>query len=180
MLLLVIGAAIQAVLTFIVLEPLARRLHYRIVLRFTSHRPDALTGIWLSAYRYSSRDAAGRFGSEHFVVIRQRGDYVSVKSLTKPVNRRGQREGSRLRMQLRVVDETKLIGEWQERTSKDRLYFGVVHLVVNGTRTEMLGRWSGFNNRLIVMSDEWTMRRLDRSIKRTTRRRYEEQSATLL
>ncbi len=58
------------------------------------------------------------------MVIRQRGDYVSVKSLTKPVNRRGQREGSRLRVQLRVVDETKLIGEWQERTSKDRLYFG--------------------------------------------------------
>lgn len=113
-------------------------------------------------------------------MLRQKGQRVYGKSLKKGLNRRGRLEDSRVWMDLKIVDDNKLIGEWRERTSQRRLYFGVIHLVANGTKSELHGRWIGFNNLLDVQNDEWTMKVVSRSIRRRYRKEIEQQSATLL
>jgi hypothetical protein len=74
------------------------------------------TGIWLSRYEYYSSDRSQMFASQHYVVLMQSGDRLTVRSLPNSAD-------SSIGMDL-TVDGNVVTGSRVEETAKDGYYRG--------------------------------------------------------
>jgi transcriptional regulator with XRE-family HTH domain len=99
-----------------------------------------LSGVWLSRYEIYSSSRDDNFAYRHYVLVLQRGAYLSVRSLP----------GQHSRLALDLSVNGKMIrGTWAEHTSeggyyRGSLYDGSIMLELNGANTRMKGRWLGF------------------------------------
>jgi hypothetical protein len=122
-----------------------------VALGDNGHAPDLepahdLSGIWLSRYTYHSSGRAEEFHGEHHVSVRQHGDRLVCRSLSKP-------EESKLRLNLSVAGAIAT-GTWTERTSlsgyyQGATYHGTLQLIVSPMGRAMGGRWLGFNRDVV-------------------------------
>lgn len=110
-----------------------------------------LNGIWISEYVYESDyHNKGVHSSGHYVIIKQYGDKITIKSIKQP-------SGSRLFMALNL-DAAILSGTWKEQTSKHTQYYGVLHMVVAPNKDIIYGGWMGFDNRNNIQTGPWVLR----------------------
>jgi transcriptional regulator with XRE-family HTH domain len=112
------------------------------------------SGVWLSRYEYysSSRDAT--FSSEHFVVVLQHGDRLTVRSLPGSAD-------STVTMDL-TIDGNVLTGTWVEQTSttghyRGARYHGAIQLLAEPTNHRLTGKWVGFGQQLEVNTGPWNL-----------------------
>src|SRR5688572_14054284 len=96
------------------------------------------SGIWHSAYYFTSSRRPGNFVSEYDLKISQKGDKVVAESLPN-------KEKSHMFLRL-TLNGTFLTGTWQETTSPEGFYRGMVYegavqLAVDPDKKTMSGKW---------------------------------------
>lgn len=127
------------------------------------------SGIWLSRYEYfsSSRDAA--FVGQHYVVLLQHGDRLTVRSLPGSAD-------SLLTMDL-SVDVSVVTGTWVEQTATDGYYrgaryHGAIQMLVEPTGRRMSGKWIGFGKAMDINTGPWVLTFQDASTSKATIESY--------
>lgn len=131
--------------------------------------PRSYTGVWLSRYEYYSSGREDVFLGQHYVVVLQHGDQLSVRSLPSS-------SGSQLTMDL-SVDGNVVTGTWVEHTApggyyRGAVYRGALQLLAEPTGRRMAGKWVGFGKELEVNSGPWELVFQDGSTARSTLERY--------
>lgn len=128
------------------------------------------SGVWLSRYEYvsSGRDDQS-FTGEHYVVIIQHGDRLSVRSLP------GESDSS-LGMDL-TVDRNIATGTWTEHTNtkgyyRGATYHGAIQLLVEPTGRRMIGQWVGFGKGMEVNAGPWSLSFVDASTTKAALDKY--------
>lgn len=112
------------------------------------------SGVWLSRYEYFSSGREATFTGEHFVVLLQHADRLTVRSLPGSAD-------SRLTMDL-SIEGNVITGTWAEQTSPDSYYkgaryFGAIQLLVEPTGRRMIGKWVGFGKQMDVNTGPWEL-----------------------
>jgi hypothetical protein len=127
------------------------------------------SGVWLSRYEYfsSGRDAA--FVGQHYVVVLQHGDRLTVRSLPGSSD-------SPLTMDL-TVDGNVITGTWVEQTAPESYYrgaryHGAIQMLVEPTGRRMVGKWVGFGKEMDVNTGPWELIFQDGSTTKATLDRY--------
>jgi hypothetical protein len=123
------------------------------------------SGVWLSRYEYYSSSREGTFTSEHYVVILQHGDRLTVRSLPGSAK-------SSLTMDL-TVDGPVLTGTWVEQTERDGYYrgaryHGAIQMLAEPTGRRLRGKWVGFGKDMDVNTGPWELIFRDASTSRAT------------
>jgi hypothetical protein len=119
-----------------------------------------LEGIWRSHYDYTSSSREGSFENEHYVVISQKGNHVTIKNLPHT---------SESKIELRLEQDGRVLtGTWKECTSptgyyKGKMYHGAIQLAVNEDRTYIDGKWLGFGADLEINVGRWNFTRLGKT-----------------
>ena len=126
------------------------------------------SGVWLSRYEYHSSRRDASFVSQHYVVLLQHGDRLTVRSLPGTAN-------SALTLDLTV--EGSVTGTWVEQTDRDGYYrgaryHGAIQLLVEPTGRRMAGKWVGFGREMDVNTGPWELIFQDASTTRATLDRY--------
>jgi hypothetical protein len=129
-----------------------------------------LTGIWRSDYSYISSGRGAEFNDSHFVVLRQKGQQLSVASLPHT-------SGSELSLSL-TLRAMSLTGTWEEKTSasgyyKGAIYRGALQLLVSPSGSSMTGKWIGFGKNFAINTGDWSLTLETRSTSASALRRYE-------
>ncbi|MFF4166860.1 helix-turn-helix domain-containing protein [Streptomyces sp. NPDC001741] len=127
------------------------------------------SGVWLSRYEYfsSGRDAA--FVGQHYVVVLQHGNRLTVRSLPGSSD-------SPLTMDLEI-DGHVATGTWTEQTANDGYYrgaryHGAIQLLVEPTGRRMTGKWVGFGKEFDVNTGPWQLVFQDASTNKATLAAY--------
>ncbi|MFE2017607.1 XRE family transcriptional regulator [Streptomyces sp. NPDC059499] len=127
------------------------------------------SGVWLSRYEYfsSGRDAA--FVGQHYVVVLQHGNRLTVRSLPGSSD-------SPLTMDLEV-DGHVATGTWTEQTANESYYrgaryHGAIQLLVETTGRRMTGKWVGFGKEFDVNTGPWQLVFQDASTNKATLAAY--------
>jgi DNA-binding transcriptional regulator YiaG len=127
------------------------------------------SGVWLSRYEYfsSGRDAA--YTGQHYVVLLQHADRLTVRSLPGSAD-------SQLSMDL-TVDGSVITGTWMEHTAPEGYYrgaryHGAIQLLVEPTGRRMVGKWIGFGKEMDVNTGPWELVFQDASTNKATLDRY--------
>ncbi len=125
----------------------------------------SLNGVWLSRYEYYSSGRDATFTAVHHVVVLQRADALTVRSLPGSA-------GSIMEMNL-TMDGNIATGTWAERTDPDgyyrgATYHGAVQMLVEPTVTRMAGKWIGFGKSFDINSGPWELVLRDRSTSKAT------------
>lgn len=112
------------------------------------------SGIWLSRYEYFSSGREQLFAGQHYVVLRQDGSTVSVRSLLHSAD-------STMGMDLNV-DGNLLTGTWIEDTDKTgyyrgRRYMGGIQLVGDPSGSRLAGKWVGHGKDGEVNTGPWRL-----------------------
>jgi hypothetical protein len=129
-----------------------------------------LSGVWLSAYEYESSSRGKIFTSRHYVLILQRGERVTIRSLPE--------QASSLSLDLSVNGQMAK-GTWGEVTEKTgyyagAIYDGAIQEEINQTGDRMTGMWVGFGRNPGEMNTgKWTFTRVDEKFDRETRRKWD-------
>lgn len=133
------------------------------------------SGVWLSRYEYfsSGRDAA--FTGEHYVVVLQHGDRLTVRSLPGSSD-------SPLTMDL-TVDGNVVTGTWVEQTAQEGYYrgaryYGAIQMLVEPTGRRMVGKWVGFGKDMDVNTGPWELVFQDASTNKATLDTYNRRPAS--
>ena len=111
------------------------------------------SGVWRSAYRYTSKTRGpGEYESEHYVTIERKGNRLAVKSLPNT-------DDSQLLLHLTLEDRIAT-GSWHEKTSErghflGLTYSGTIQLVVSEDGQRMEGRWLGVSRHMEVKDGTW-------------------------
>lgn len=118
------------------------------------------TGVWLSTYEYYSSGRSGDFKNSHYVVLLQRDDRATVRSLNGP-------EKSLLTMEFQVRGNV-ITGTWEEVTEKEGYYrgasyFGAIQLLSDPTGRRLTGKWVGFGKESETNTGPWTLTFVDES-----------------
>jgi hypothetical protein len=113
-----------------------------------------LGGIWRSEYSYFSSGRQQEYSDLHFVLVRQKGQQLTVESLPHS-------NGSELGMNL-TVDGLTATGSWEERTSptgyyKGAVYRGAIQLLAGPAANQMIGKWLGFGNSFTINTGDWRL-----------------------
>lgn len=129
------------------------------------------TGVWLSTYEYFSSGRSGSFKNSHYVVLLQRDDRATVRSLNGP-------EKSLLTMEL-GIEGNVITGTWAEETERDGYYrgaryFGAIQMVADPTGRRMVGKWVGFGKEMETNTGPWVFTFVDESTSRETLAKYAE------
>jgi transcriptional regulator with XRE-family HTH domain len=105
-------------------------------------RPPAgdYSGVWLSRYKYVSSSREEELAAQHFVVLQQDNEVLSVRSLPGSAN-------SVMGMDLRV-DANIVTGTWYEDTDpngyyRGRRYFGAIQMIADASGSRLSGKWLG-------------------------------------
>jgi hypothetical protein len=127
------------------------------------------SGVWLSRYEYYSSSRGASFVGQHYVVVLQHGDRLTVRSLPDSA------EGL-LTMDL-TVEGSVLTGTWTEHTAKDghyrgARYYGAVQMLAEPTGRRIVGKWVGFGKEMEVNTGPWELVFQDASTARGTLDRY--------
>ena len=127
------------------------------------------SGVWLSRYDYFSSGRGAEFTDQHYVVVLQHGDRLTVRSLP------GSSDSS-LTMDL-TVDGNVITGTWVEQTAPDGYYrgaryHGAIQLLVEPTGRRMVGKWVGFGKEMDVNTGPWELVFQDGSTSRATLDEY--------
>lgn len=127
------------------------------------------SGVWLSRYEYfsSGRDAA--FVGQHYVVVLQHGDLLTVRSLPRTAN-------STLAIDL-SLDGNVITGTWTEQTDPNGYYrggryHGAIQMLVEPTGRRMAGKWVGFGKDMDINTGPWELVFQDASTTKATLERY--------
>ena len=121
-------------------------------------------------YEYYSSGRSASFISQHYVLVLQHGDRLTVQSLA------GQK--SALRMDL-TLDGQVLTGTWTEQTQPDGYYrggryHGAIQMLVEPTGRRMTGKWVGFGKDGDVNTGPWSLIFQDGSTNKSTLARYDQ------
>jgi len=116
-------------------------------------RVENYSGIWRSRYEYFSSGRGDTFTGEHQVVLVQRGDRISARSVAS--------DASALALDL-SVDRNVVTGTWSERTDAagyyhGAVYHGAIQLLVEPTGRRMVGKWVGFGKEFDVNTGPWEL-----------------------
>jgi len=127
------------------------------------------SGVWLSRYEYYSSGRDRTFIGEHYVVVLQHGDRLTVRSLP------GSSDSS-LTMDL-TIDGNVVTGTWVEQTAEDGYYrgaryHGAIQMLAEPTGRRMVGKWVGFGAQMDVNSGPWEMIFQDISTNKATLDKY--------
>lgn len=125
------------------------------------------SGVWLSRYEYFSSGREGTFAGQHYVVLLQHGDRLTVRSLPG-----GSPTGSVLTMDL-TVEGNVITGTWSEQTAVDSYYrgaryHGAIQMLVEPTGRRMVGKWVGFGKEMDVNTGPWELIFQDASTSKAT------------
>ncbi|MER6502308.1 XRE family transcriptional regulator [Streptomyces sp. NPDC001455] len=131
-----------------------------------------MSGIWLSRYEYHSSGRGADFTGEHFVVIIQHRNKLTVRSLPDASSN----PDSPLTMDL-TMDGNVVTGSWREETARDGYYAGAVYhgalqLLVEPTGRKMTGKWVGFGKDFDVNTGPWELIFKDASTSKATMEQY--------
>ncbi|MEU0549201.1 XRE family transcriptional regulator [Micromonospora sp. NPDC005979] len=126
-------------------------------------------GVWLSRYQYHSSGRSESFAGQHFVVVLQHGDRLTVRSLPGSA-------ASSLSLDL-TVDGAVVTGTWVEQTDpagyyRGARYHGAIQLLVEPTGRRMAGKWVGFGKDMDVNTGPWELTFRDASTSKATLDRY--------
>jgi transcriptional regulator with XRE-family HTH domain len=130
---------------------------------------DRFVGVWHSRYRYYSTGRQSDLVGEHYVVINQQKNQLSVQSLPNSLH-------SLLTLDLTANDST-VTGTWIERTSptgyyKGAVYRGAIQLLVDPTGSRMTGRWLGFDKESEINTGDWELIRVVASTSKNVLREF--------
>ena len=130
------------------------------------------SGIWLSRYEFYSSGRGETYTGEHYVVVLQHGDRLTVRSLPESA-------GSQLTMDL-TVDGPVVTGTWVEQTEsggyyRGARYHGAIQLMAEPTARRMRGKWLGFGKDLDINSGPWELVFQDASTSRGSLAAYNRQ-----
>lgn len=123
------------------------------------------SGVWLSRYEYFSSGRDTSFIGQHYVVVLQHGDMLTVRSLPGSSD-------SPLTMTLEV-DRNIVTGTWTEQTEvngyyRGARYHGAIQLLVEPTGRRMAGKWVGFGKEFDINTGPWELVLQDASTSRAT------------
>lgn len=130
------------------------------------------SGVWLSRYEYHSSGRDKTFVAQHFVVVLQHGNRLTVRSLpgasTNP--------DSPLTIDL-TVDTNVATGTWVEQTATDGYYrgaryHGAIQMLIEPTGRRMAGKWVGFGKEFDINTGPWELRLQDPSTNQATLAKY--------
>jgi hypothetical protein len=129
------------------------------------------SGVWLSRYEYYSSGRDEAFIGQHYVVVLQHGDRLTVRSLPRSA-------GGQLTMDL-TVEGNVITGTWVEQTSsggyyRGARYHGAIQMLVEPTGRRMVGKWIGFGKEMDVNTGPWELTFEDASTTKATLDRYNE------
>jgi DNA-binding transcriptional regulator YiaG len=127
------------------------------------------SGVWLSRYRYFSSGREATFTGQHYVVVLQHGDRLTVRSLPGSSD-------SPLTMDL-TIEGNVITGTWVEQTSADGYYrgaryHGAIQMLVEPTGRRMTGKWVGFGREMDINTGPWELIFQDASTNKATLDRY--------
>src|SRR5256714_5509860 len=99
------------------------------------------SGVWLSRYEYFSSGRDDAFVGQHYVVVLQHGDRLTVRSLPNSA-------GSQVTMDL-TVDSNVVTGTWVEQTApggyyRGARYYGAIQMLAEPTGRRMVSKRVGF------------------------------------
>jgi hypothetical protein len=105
------------------------------------------SGVWLSRYEYYSSGRDEAFVGQHYVVMLQHGDRLTIRSLPRSA-------GGQLTMDL-TVEANVITGTWVEQTAsagyyRGARYHGAIQMLVEPTGRRMVGKWVGFGKEMEV------------------------------
>jgi DNA-binding transcriptional regulator YiaG len=123
------------------------------------------SGVWLSRYEYYSSSRGQSFVGQHYVVLLQHGDRLTVRSLPGSSD-------SPLTMDL-TVDGAVITGTWVEQTAEEcyysgARYHGAIQLLAEPTGRRITGKWVGFGREMDVNTGPWELIFQDASTTRGT------------
>lgn len=140
----------------------------------TSPQPSAggrvnYSGVWLSRYEYYSSGRDQTYTGQHYVVILQHGDRLTVRSLPDSAD-------SPITMDL-TVDGNVVTGTWVEQTSeagyyRGARYHGAIQMLAEPTGRHIYGKWIGFGREMDVNSGPWELIFQDASTTKSTLDKY--------
>lgn len=127
------------------------------------------SGIWLSRYEYFSSSRDGAFVGQHYAVLLQHGDRLTVRSLPGSAD-------SLLTMDL-SVDVNVVTGTWVEQTAtngyyRGARYHGAIQMLVEPTGRRMAGKWIGFGKAMDINTGPWELTFRDASTSKATIETY--------
>ncbi|SDM56528.1 DNA-binding protein [Streptomyces wuyuanensis] len=125
--------------------------------------------MWLSRYEHFSSGRDASYTGQHYVVVLQHGNRLTVRSLPGSSD-------SPLAMDLEV-DGHVATGTWTEQTAADGYYrgaryHGAIQLLVEPTGRRMTGKWVGFGKEFDVNSGPWELVFQDASTTKATLEAY--------
>ncbi len=115
------------------------------------------SGIWHMVYHFTSSQRPGNFDSEYDLKITEEGDHIIMDSLAN---------AEQSHMFVRVTQNGKILtGTWQESTSPEGFYKGVVYegavqLAMDLENGRMVGKWLTYGADGKVGAGDWEMTRL--------------------
>jgi DNA-binding transcriptional regulator YiaG len=126
-------------------------------------------GVWLSRYQYHSSGRDQSYAGQHFVVVLQHGDRLTVRSLPGS-------SPSSLSLDL-TVDGSVVTGTWVEQTDpagyyRGARYHGAIQLLVEPTGRRMVGKWVGFGKDMTTNTGPWELVLQNASTSKATLDRY--------
>jgi len=127
------------------------------------------SGVWLSSYGYFSSSRGEAFTGEHYVVVLQHGDRLTVRSLPDSAD-------SSVTMDL-TVDGNVLTGTWVEATAEQghyrgARYHGAIQMLAEPTGRRIAGKWLGFGKEMDINTGPWELIFQDASTNKATLDRY--------
>ena len=127
------------------------------------------SGVWLSRYEYFSSGRDSAFIGQHYVVVLQHGNRLTVRSLPGSSD-------SPLTMDLEI-DGHVTTGTWTEQTATEGYYrgaryHGAIQLLVEPTGRRMTGKWVGFGKEFDVNTGPWELVFQDASTNKATLAAY--------
>lgn len=127
-----------------------------VLARKTAPTPQAAnySGVWLSRYEYPSSSRNGTFVGQHYVLLLQHGDRITVRSLPDSAD-------GELTMDL-TVEGSVVTGTWVEVTAaagyyRGARYHGAIQLLADPTGRRLSGKWVGFGNAMEVNVGAWDL-----------------------
>ncbi|SDL28500.1 hypothetical protein SAMN05421806_12561 [Streptomyces indicus] len=130
------------------------------------------SGVWLSRYEYYSSGRDSSFIGQHYVVVLQHGNRITVRSLPNGSSN----PNSPLTMDL-TIDGSVITGTWVEQTAEDGYYrgaryHGAIQMLVEPTGRRMAGKWVGFGKDMDINSGPWELSLQDSSTNQATVAKY--------
>lgn len=118
-----------------------------------------LRGIWRSHYKYPSSSRKAELENEHYVLVEQRGNMLTMVGLPHTTE-------SRLELQL-ALDGRIATGTWREYTApagyyKGKIYHGAIQVTISADHTKMVGKWLGFGKELDINVGTWDFTKLNK------------------